>query len=154
MICVVTAVSLAILLLASARALGHAAPVVSRCRPWLQPETCCLLHPAGVERERRVKQLYFYRSDPWAMTAIDLRTAIEREIKTMRSTSKLEQIFEYVYRVKHDQAEPDEKAEYSAREVAELEKRFQERVTGKVKGHGARESIRLIRAVGKALAKT
>ncbi|MBS1937822.1 MAG: hypothetical protein JSS84_08455 [Bacteroidetes bacterium] len=87
------------------------------------------------------------------MTAIDIRTAIEREIKTMRSASKLEQIFEYVYRVKHNQAEPDEDAEYSAKEVAELERRFEELATGTVKGHSAKESIRLIRKVGKALAK-
>jgi hypothetical protein len=87
------------------------------------------------------------------MTAIDIRTAIEREIKTMRSTSKLERIFEFVHRVKHDQAGPVERAEYSAKEVAELEKRFDELVSGKVKGHSDKESIRLIRAVGKALVK-
>lgn len=86
------------------------------------------------------------------MTAIDLRTAIEREIKTMRSTSKLEQIFEYVHRVKQGKEEPDEDAEYTAEEVAVLEKRFEELVTGKVKGHSAKASIRLIRAAGKAKA--
>lgn len=85
------------------------------------------------------------------MTVIDLRTAIERELKTMRSASKLEQIFEYVYRVKHDQVAPDEDAEYSAKEVAELERRFEELVSGEVKGYSAKESIRLIRKTGKAL---
>jgi len=83
------------------------------------------------------------------MTAIDLRTAIAREIKTMRSAAKLEQIFEYVHRIKHGKEAPDEEAEYTASEVAELEKRFEELVTGKVKGHSAKESIRLIRAAGK-----
>ena len=83
------------------------------------------------------------------MTAVDLRTAIAREIKSMRSAAKLEQIFEYVYRIKHDQAAPDEEAEYTAAEVAEWEKRFEELVSGKVKGHGAKESIRLIKATGK-----
>lgn len=87
------------------------------------------------------------------MTVIDLRTAIEREIKTMRSTSKLEQIFESVYRIKNDKDQPDEDAEYTPKEVAELERRFEDLVSGKAQGHSAKESIRLIRAVGKAIAK-
>jgi hypothetical protein len=80
------------------------------------------------------------------MTTIDLRTEIVQMIKSERDTSILEAIRTLLYKVRQaDVAEED----LTDEEVAELEGRFQDMVSGKVKPIGEKESIRMIRAAGK-----
>jgi hypothetical protein len=80
------------------------------------------------------------------MTAIELRTEIVQMIKSERDTSILEAIRTLLYKLR--QADQDE--ELTDEEVAELEGRFQDMVSGKVKPISEKESIRMIRATGKA----
>ena len=80
------------------------------------------------------------------MTTIDLRTEIVQMINSERDTSILEAIRTLLYKLRQaDEAEED----LTDEEVAELEGRFQDMVSGKVKPIGEKESIRMIRTAGK-----
>jgi hypothetical protein len=81
------------------------------------------------------------------MTAIDLRTEIVRMIENERDTSILEAIRTLLHKLRQAD-EADE--ELTDEEIAELEGRFQDMVSGKVKPISEKESIRMIRAAGKA----
>jgi hypothetical protein len=81
------------------------------------------------------------------MTAIDLRAEIVQMIKDERDTTILEAIRTLLYKLRQaDEADDD----LTDEEVAELEGRFQDMVSGKVKPISEKESIRMIRAAGKA----
>lgn len=81
------------------------------------------------------------------MTAIDLQTEIVQLIKDERDTTILEAIRTLLYKLRQaDEADDD----LTDEEVAELEGRFQDMVSGKVKPISEKESIRMIRAAGKA----
>jgi hypothetical protein len=79
------------------------------------------------------------------MTAIDLRTEIVEMIKSERDTSILEAIRTLLYKLRQADEE-----DLTDKEVFELEGRFQDMVGGKVKPISEKESIRMIRAAGKA----
>lgn len=81
------------------------------------------------------------------MTAIELRTEIMQLIKLEQDTSILEAIRTLLYKLHQtDEVEDD----LTDEEVAELEGRFQDMVTGKVKPISEEESIRMIREAGHA----
>jgi hypothetical protein len=81
------------------------------------------------------------------MTAIDLRTEIVQMIKDERDTNILEAIRTLLYKLRQaDETDED----LTDKEVAELEGRFQDMVSGKVKPVSEKASIRMIRAAGKA----
>jgi len=81
------------------------------------------------------------------MSAIDLRTEIVQMIKSERDTSILEAIRTLLYKLRQADGTDEDLTD---EEVAELEGRFQDMVSGKVKPISEKDSIRMIRAAGKA----
>lgn len=80
------------------------------------------------------------------MTAIELRTEIMQLIKLEQDTSILEAIRTLLYKLRQaDEGDDD----LTDEEVAELEGRFQDMVTGKVKAHSREESMRIARGADK-----
>lgn len=79
------------------------------------------------------------------MTTVDLRTAIAAEIRTMRSRHKLERIYQLVNRLKNERGRQNDHR-MNATELAELDRRYNELVSGRAKGHTRSESMRLARS--------
>jgi hypothetical protein len=77
------------------------------------------------------------------MTTIELRTEIMRLLREEDNTSILEAIRLLLHKVRRAGSEEDGMTD---EEYAELEQRFQELLSGKVKAHTREESMRLIRA--------
>ncbi len=75
------------------------------------------------------------------MSAADLRTEIIQLLREERNTSILEAIRMLLRR---DEADTDE--DFTAEELAELDKRCARRMSGESKGSSAEESIRMLRA--------
>ncbi|MBK8499197.1 MAG: hypothetical protein IPL52_10340 [Flavobacteriales bacterium] len=76
------------------------------------------------------------------MSAIDLQTEIVQMIKDESDTSILEAIRTLLYRVRQGQVDDD----FSAEDIAELDRRRASRLSGESKGHTAEESVRMLRA--------
>lgn len=78
------------------------------------------------------------------MTALHLQAEIQQLLRKEKNLTVLEAI-----RMLLRREEPQED-DLTDEEVAELEGRFQDMVSGKVKSISEKESIRMIRAAGKA----
>ncbi len=76
------------------------------------------------------------------MTTTDLRAEIMQMIKEEEDASILEAIRTLLRKVRYIVAEDDDLTDA---EVAELEERYQEIITGKVKPHTIEESMRIAR---------
>ncbi len=76
------------------------------------------------------------------MRALDLQTEIVQMIKDESDTSLLEAIRTLLHRVRQGQVDDD----FSAEDIAELDRRRALRLSGESKGHTAEESIRMLRA--------
>jgi hypothetical protein len=91
----------------------------------------------------------FTQRNNCAMTAIDLRSEIVQMIKEEHDTSILEAIRILLYKLRGAEVVNDDLTD---EEVAELESRFQDMVSGKVKPVGEKESIRMIIEAAKSKA--
>lgn len=81
------------------------------------------------------------------MTAIELRTEIVQMIKDEQDTSVLEAIRVLLYKLRGAEAEDDDLTD---EEVAQLEARYQDMISGKVRSVGEKESIQMIIEAAKA----
>lgn len=75
------------------------------------------------------------------MSTIDLQTEIVQMIKDESDTSILEAIRTLLYRVRQGQVDDD----FTAEDIAELDRRRARRLSGESKGHTAEGSIRMLR---------